>query len=91
MDASFIKANSKPKKDADKQSDCDAEWGHKGFGYSATLNADRKTKLIRQVNTTSERSHDSKQWLPVLVGDEKELFAVKAFIQHNANLSRNIS
>ena len=41
VDASFIKANSKPKKDANKQSDCDAEWGHKGFGYSATLNAER--------------------------------------------------
>ena len=41
VDASSIKANSKPKKNADKQSDCDAEWGHKGFGYSAALNADR--------------------------------------------------
>ena len=41
VDTRFIKANSKPKKDADKQSDCDAEWGHKGFGYSAALNADR--------------------------------------------------
>ena len=50
MDASFIQANSKPKKDANKQSDYDAEWGHKGSGYSATLNADRKTKLIRRVN-----------------------------------------
>ena len=31
VDASFIKANSKPKKDADKQSDVDAEWGIKAL------------------------------------------------------------
>ena len=74
VDASFIQANSQAKKDAEKQSNCDAEWGHKGFGYSATVNADRKTKLIRRVNTTSERPHDSKQLRPVLVGDEKERF-----------------
>ena len=42
VDASFIQANSKPKKDIEKQSDWDAEWGHKGFGYSATVKADQK-------------------------------------------------
>ena len=86
VDASFIQANSKPKKDIEKQSDLDAEWGHKGFGYSATVNADRKTKLIRRVNTTSERPHDSKQLPTVLVGDEKEMFGDSAYLANQKAL-----
>jgi transposase, IS5 family len=54
VDASFIQANSRPRKDPDMQSDLDADHGHKGFGYSATVNVDRKTRLIRRVNTTSD-------------------------------------
>lgn len=79
VDASFIKANSRPKKDPDDQSDIDADHGHKGFGYSATVNVDRGTKLIRRANTTSERSHDSQQMEAVIVGDETELFGDSAY------------
>ena len=46
VEASFIKANSNPRKDADTQSNIDAEWGYKGFGDSATVNADRKLKPL---------------------------------------------
>jgi IS5 family transposase len=74
VDASFIQANSRPRKDPDDQSDVDAEYGHKGFGYSATVNVDRQTKLIRCVNTTSERPHDSQQLEAVLLGDEEQVY-----------------
>jgi len=75
VDATFIRANSKPRKNREAQSDIDADHGYKGFAYSATVNADRKTKLIRKVLTTSERPHDSQNLEDVLVGDETKLFA----------------
>jgi IS5 family transposase len=74
VDASFVKANCQPRKCRSQQSDPDAEWGNKGFGYSATNNVDRASKLIRRVNTTSERPHDSQQLEPVLIGDEGHLY-----------------
>lgn len=79
VDASFIRANSRPRKDPEAQSDLDAEHGHKGFGYSATVNVDRGTKLIRRANTTSERPHDSQQMEAVIVGDEQEVFGDSAY------------
>jgi transposase, IS5 family len=75
VDATFIEANSRPRKDPNNQSDIDADHGHKGFGYSATVNCDRKSRLIRKVVTTSERPHDSQNLETSLVGDEKEIFA----------------
>jgi transposase, IS5 family len=79
VDASFIRANCRPKKDPEAQSDLDADHGHKGFGYSATVNVDRGTKLIRRANTTSERPHDSQQMEAVIVGDEQEVFGDTAY------------
>ncbi len=32
VDATFIEANSRPRKDPENQSDMDADHGHKGFG-----------------------------------------------------------
>lgn len=75
VDATFIQANCRPRKNQDEQSDIDADHGHKGFGYSATVNADRKSGLIRKVITTSERPHDSQNLEASLIGNEKELFA----------------
>lgn len=75
VDATFIRANSRPHKDPKKNSDIDAEHGHKGFGYSSTVNVDVKSKLIRKTVTTSARPHDSQMMEPVLVGDEKEMYA----------------
>jgi IS5 family transposase len=79
VDATFIEANSRPRKDPENQSDVDADHGHKGFGYSATANVDRKAKLIRKVVTTSERPHDSQNLEASLVGDEREVFADSAY------------
>jgi IS5 family transposase len=75
IDATFIQANSRPHKDPDKNSDLDADHGHKGFGYTTTVNADVGTKLIRKVDTQSARAHDSQHLESVLKGDEKEMYA----------------
>jgi IS5 family transposase len=74
VDATFIQANSRPRKDPEKNSDLDAEHGHKGFGYSGTVNVDAKSKLIRKVVTTTARPHDSQMMEDALVGDEKEMY-----------------
>jgi len=75
VDATFMKANARPRKDSQDSSDPDADHGHKGYGYSATLNVDKGSKLIRKVHTTSERPHDSQGLEPVLIGDEGRVVA----------------
>src|SRR5262249_53890619 len=74
VEDTFIRANSKPQKDPDENSDLDAEFGHKGFGYTATINVDAGSKIIRKAHTESARPHDSQHLEPVLKGDEKEMF-----------------
>jgi IS5 family transposase len=88
VDATFIKANSRPRKDPDDQSDIDADHGHKGFGYSATANVDRKAKLVRKVVTTSERPHDSQNLEASLVGDETEVFADSGYLGQEEMLNQ---
>lgn len=88
VDATFIQANSRPRKNQDEQSDIDADHGHKGFGYSATVNADRQSKLIRKVVTTSERPHDSQNLKASLVGDEKEVFADSGYLGQEEMLEK---
>jgi len=78
IDATFIRANSRPHKDSQKNSDIDADHGHKGFGYTATANVDVKTKLVRKVHTTSARPHDSQMLEDSLKGDENLLYADSA-------------
>lgn len=74
IDATFIRANSRPHKDSDKNSDQDAEHGHKGFGYTSTVNIDKDSKLIRKVHTESARPHDSQHTESVLKGDEQVMY-----------------
>jgi len=86
VDATFIQANSRPRKDPENNSDLDAEHGHKGFGYSATANVDVKTKLVRKVHTTSARPHDSQMLEDSLKGDENLLYADSAYAGHRHKL-----
>jgi transposase, IS5 family len=79
VDATFIKANSKQRKNAQDQADPDATYGYKGFGYSATVNVDAKSQLIRKVVTTGASVHDSQSLMAVLVGDEQEIKADSAY------------
>lgn len=74
VDATFIQANSRPHKDPDNNSDIDADHGHKGFGYTATVNVDVQSKLIRKAHTESARPHDSQHVEAVLLGDETLLY-----------------
>jgi transposase, IS5 family len=75
VDATVVRANSRPHKDANKNSDLDADHGHKGFGYTTTINMHSDSKLIRRVHTDSARAHDSQHLDKVLVGDETVLYA----------------
>lgn len=86
VDATFIQANSRAHKDAENNSDRDADHGHKGFGYSATANVDINTKLVRKVVTTSARPHDSQMLEASLKGDECLLYADSAYAGHRHQL-----
>lgn len=79
VDATFIQANSRPHKDKEKNSDQDADHGHKGFGYTATINMDVGTKIIRKSDTEDARPHDSQHMGKVLKGDEKQMYADSAY------------
>ena len=45
-EAAFLQANSKCHTNRNKNSDKDARAGYKGFGYSGTINMDKKSKFI---------------------------------------------
>lgn len=79
IDATFMRANSKPHIDPNKNSDIDASLGHKGFGYSGTVNMDKATKLVRAVEVTPANVLDYKSTESVIIGDEKELYADRGY------------
>lgn len=74
IDATFLKANSRAHKNSEKNSDLDADHGHKGFGYSGTANVDVASKLVRKMVVTSERPHDSQNLEASLRGDETLMY-----------------
>ena len=74
VDASFIQANSRAHKDPEQNSDQDADHGHKGFGYNTTINLHSDSKLIRRIETESNRAHDSQHLEKVLVGTERVVY-----------------
>jgi IS5 family transposase len=79
VDVTFVAA---PKaKDADKNwLDTDADFGHKGHGYSMATNVEKTSKLIAKVEMGSARPHDSQYLASVLTGEEQELWADSAFV-----------
>jgi IS5 family transposase len=91
IDATFLRANSKPhKKNPDKNSDIDAKYGHKGFGYSGTINMDKKSKLIRKTNVTSAEVLDFQSAESVIIGDEKEFYGDKGYSPARAILKKKM-
>lgn len=84
VDATFIKANSRPHANEEKRSDIDAQWGHKGFGYKATINVDKESKLVRKTVLSPNNVSEAKDMKRVLTGDEKEVFADKGYDRHCA-------
>lgn len=88
IDASFIKANSKPHVNPNKNSDIDAQSGYKGFGYSGTINMDKKTKLIRRTEVTPANILDFRSIKPVIIGDEKVIYADKGYVPAEKELRK---
>jgi IS5 family transposase len=81
IDATFLRANAKKTKDKDKKTDLDAEFGHKGYGYSVNTNVDRGSKFIRKTHTTSANVPDADNLEPTLIGDEKVMYGDKGYDQ----------
>jgi transposase, IS5 family len=90
VDSTFLRANSKPTKNEEKKTDIDAEFGHKGFGYSGTINMDKKSKLIRNTNTTPANILDHQSVEYVLFGDEKELYGDKGYAPARKTLKKKM-
>ena len=80
VDATFLQANSKSHANPNKNSDVDAQFGHKGFGYSGTINMDKKSKLIRKTVVTGANVLDFRSMKPVIVGDEKVVYGDKGYV-----------
>lgn len=70
LDATFIEA---PRKDPD------ARDGHKGHGYSVHTHVDVESKLVRELEVTSADVHDSQPDEDLLFGDERSVWADKAY------------
>ncbi len=81
VDATFLKANARKIKEEEEKTDVDAEFGHKGYGYSAHTNVDQESKFIRKVATTAANVPDSEGLEPALVGDEKKVYGDKGYDQ----------
>jgi len=90
VDATFLRASSKPHKNKDKNSDIDAQFGHKGFGYSGTINMDKKSKLIRKTNVTSAEVLDFQSAEAVIIGDEQEFYGDKGYAPARATLKEKL-
>lgn len=79
VDATFLRANSKPTKDEEKKTDIDAEFGHKGYGYSINTNVDKESKFIRKTHTTPANVLDYQSLENTLKGDEKVVYGDKGY------------
>lgn len=81
VDSTFLRANSKPKskEKAEEKTDIDAEFGHKGFGYNASINMDKESKFIRKTYTVSADVLDHQSMEGTLIGDEKELYGDRGY------------
>lgn len=79
IDATFIKANSRPHSTEELKSNIDARWGHKGYGYKATVNVDKKSKLVRKAVLASNNVPEALEFSRVLTGEEIEVYADKGY------------
>lgn len=78
VDATFVEASNGKRKGGEK-TDPDADYGHKGHGYSVHANVGKKDKLIHEVEMSSARPHDSQHFEDVLIGNETEVWADSAY------------
>ena len=77
IDASLVEASRKA------GGDPDANWAVKGkraqFGYKVHMTVDQGTEVIRAVELTPGGVHDSVKFVDMICGDEKAVFADKAY------------
>jgi IS5 family transposase len=78
VDATFVEAP-KGKRSNGKKTDPDADYGHKGHGYSVHTNVGETDKLIHDLEMSSARPHDSQHFDDVLIGDETDIWADSAY------------
>ena len=82
VDATIIKAPSSTK-NKDKKRDEEMSSTKKGanysFGMKAHIGTDARSKLIHTVKTTTAKTHDSEVMDDLLHGEEKAVFADKAY------------
>lgn len=83
VDATIIKAPSSTKnkeKKRDKEMSSTKKGGNYTFGMKMHIGTDAKSKLIHSVITTTAKVHDSEVMDDLLHGEEKSVFADKAYI-----------
>jgi IS5 family transposase len=91
VDATLIQAARKKKKD-DRENDCsgrssqrdhDATGTKKGnkqyYGYKGHIGVDAESNIIRRVRFTTASVHDSREFEHLVCGDERSVFADKAY------------
>lgn len=81
IDATFLRANARKIEDEEKKTDVDAEFGHKGYGYSGHVNVDQESKFVRKVSTTPANVTDDQAMDSALVGDEQKAYGDKGYDQ----------
>jgi len=84
VDASLVEAHSKPpRKDDTAPKDPDAAWtvkrGQPTYGYKLHVGVDEDSGLIRKAEMTPANVHDTKVFETLLSGDEKSVYADKAY------------
>jgi IS5 family transposase len=77
IDASLIRAQRKPGGDADADMTPRGKRVH--YGYKAHVAVDQGSEMIRHVELTAASEHDSTMFLQMIQGDEKAVFADKAY------------
>jgi IS5 family transposase len=85
IDSTLVQGHHKPgKTDQDGNVlDPDAEWtvrdGKPHDGYKVSYNIDEGSELIREVLTTGAATHDALLLDPMVIGDEKKVYADKGY------------
>jgi len=87
IDASFYPAATRPPRKGKKPKDPDASWGVKGkgknkkycYGYKVHMGVDKDSGIIRKVEITQARVSDHEVFDELLSGDEKAVYADKAY------------
>ena len=87
IDATFYPAATRPPRKGKEPKDPDAAWGAKGkgknkkycYGYKAHVGVDQDSGVIRKVEVTQARVSDHEVFNELLSGDEKAVYADKAY------------